>query len=150
MRKQAGDLHELTGPCSEYLAEAQNGLEAANPEPPPPDQAEQLKYVNCMPANGVPDYPNPTGDTTNFMGSGVDPDSPAFQKANQLCGQKIGAPAWWINGTEHAGIRRGSHRRSPLDARRHRRVSFQKVNPCTGETSPVGPDSPPGPVCANG
>jgi hypothetical protein len=30
-----GDIHELTGACSEYLARAQNELRAANPVAPP-------------------------------------------------------------------------------------------------------------------
>jgi hypothetical protein len=99
----AGNLHERTGTCGEYLAAAQNELRAANPVAPPPDQSEYLKYVACMRANGVPDYPYPTGDQTNFIGTGVDPDSPAVEKVNQLCGKKIGAPAWWINGTDSSG-----------------------------------------------
>lgn len=98
-----GDIHELTGTCSEYLAAAQNELRAANPVAPPPDQSEYLKYVSCMRTNGVPDYPYPTGDTTDFIGTGVDPNSPAVEKVNQLCGKKIGAPAWWTNGTETPG-----------------------------------------------
>jgi hypothetical protein len=99
----AGNLHERTGTCGEYLAAAQNELRAANPVAAPPDQSEYLKYVACMRANGVPDYPYPTGDQTNFIGTGVDPDSPAVEKVNQLCGKKIGAPAWWINGTDTPG-----------------------------------------------
>ena len=99
----AGDLHERTGTCSQYLAEAANELRAANPVAPPPDQAALLKYVACMRANGVPNYPYPDGDQTNFNGTGVDPDSPAVVRVNDLCGKKIGAPAWWINGTDTPG-----------------------------------------------
>jgi hypothetical protein len=99
----AGDLHERTGTCSQYVAEAANELRAANPVAPPPDQAELLKYVACMRANGVPNYPYPDGDQTNFNGTGVDPDSPAVVRVNDLCGKKIGAPAWWINGTDTPG-----------------------------------------------
>jgi hypothetical protein len=33
----------------------------------------------------------------------VDPDSPSVEKVNQLCGKKLGLPAWWINGTETPG-----------------------------------------------
>ena len=99
----AGDLHERTGTCSQYLAEAANELRAANPVALPPDQAELLKYVACMRANGVPNYPYPDGDQTNFNGTGVDPDSPAVVRVNDLCGKKIGAPAWWINGTDTPG-----------------------------------------------
>ena len=99
----AGNLHERTGTCSEYVAQAANELKAANPVAPPPDQAELLKYVACMRANGVPNYPYPDGDQTNFNGTGVDPDSPAVMRVNDLCGKKIGAPAWWINGTDTPG-----------------------------------------------
>lgn len=99
----AGDLHERTGTCSQYVAEAANELRAANPVAPPPDQAEVLKYVACMRANGVPNYPYPDGDQTNFNGTGVDPNSPAVVRVNDLCGKKIGAPAWWINGTDTPG-----------------------------------------------
>jgi hypothetical protein len=99
----AGDLHERTGTCSQPLAEAANELRAANPVAPPPDQAELLRYVACMRANGIPNYPYPNGDQTNFNGTGVDPNSPAVERVNQLCGKKIGAPAWWINGTTTPG-----------------------------------------------
>src|SRR5579859_2004285 len=99
----AGDLHERTGTCSQYVAEAANELRAANPVAPPPDQAELLKYVACMRANGVPNYPYPHGDQTTFNGTGVDPNSPAVVRVNDLCGKKIGAPSWWINGTEKPG-----------------------------------------------
>ena len=99
----AGNLHERTGTCSQYVAQAANELRAANPVAPPPDQAELLKYVACMRANGVPNYPYPNGDQTNFNGTGVDPDSPAVERVNDLCGKKIGAPTWWINGTNTPG-----------------------------------------------
>jgi hypothetical protein len=99
----AGDLHEHTGTCSQYVAQAANELKAANPVAPPPDQATYLKYVACMRANGVPNFPYPDGDQTNFNGTGVDPNSPAVVRVNDLCGKKIGAPAWWINGTDTPG-----------------------------------------------
>jgi hypothetical protein len=99
----AGDLHERAGTCSQYVAQAANELRAANPVAPPPDQSELLKYVACMRANGVPNYPYPNGDQTNFNGTGVDPNSPAVERVNDLCGKKIGAPTWWINGTATPG-----------------------------------------------
>lgn len=99
----AGNLHERTGTCSQYVAQAANELRAANPVAPPPDQAELLKYVACMRANGVPNYPYPHGDQTTFNGTGVNPDSPQVQKVNDLCGKKIGAPTWWIKGTNTPG-----------------------------------------------
>jgi hypothetical protein len=101
----AGNLHERTGTCSQYVAQAANELKAANPVAPPPDQAELLKYTACMRANGVPNYPypSPNSDQLNFNAAGVDPNSPAFVRANDLCGKKIGAPTWWINGTAEPG-----------------------------------------------
>ncbi|MGH3258509.1 MAG: hypothetical protein ACRDOU_24455 [Streptosporangiaceae bacterium] len=101
----AGDIHNLTGTCSEYLAQAQSELRAANPVAPPPDQAEILTYTNCMRTNGVPNYPYPTpgSDQLNFNAAGVNADSPQFMRANDLCGKRIGAPTWWINGTNKPG-----------------------------------------------
>ena len=91
--------HNVTGQCSQYLTEAQNILRAEDPVPPfDPDQAVLVQYVNCMRANGVPNYPYPTGTTTNFNGTGVDPNSPFVEKVNDVCGKQIDAPAWWING----------------------------------------------------
>ena len=138
----AGNLHERTGTCAEYLAAAQNDLRAANPVAPPPDQSEYLKYVACMRANGVPDYPYPTGDQTNFIGSGVDPDSPAVERVNQLCGKKIGAPAWWINGTDTPGsieVHTAGMNPNPTPPP----CFYQKVNPCSGmRTVPAGNGGP--------
>jgi hypothetical protein len=69
------------------------------------NEAAYVKYANCMRANGYPTYPYPSGveldghSSTNFDGTGIDPNSPAFLNgnANQMCGKRIGAPAWWIN-----------------------------------------------------
>ena len=73
------------------------------PSARPPDAAAYLKWVNCVRANGVPDYPYPTGDTTNFQGSGVDPGSPAVMQAGKTCGGKLGLPAWWVLPATGAG-----------------------------------------------
>ncbi len=87
------------------MAAAQTALRAANPVGPPPDQTEQIKWVNCLRANGYPTFPYPQGNQTNFNGTGIDPTSPAFLKgkANQTCGKQIGAPSWWTNGTGPPG-----------------------------------------------
>jgi hypothetical protein len=99
----SGAVHAGADPCNRYVAAAQSALRAANPVSPPPGGSEQLKYVNCMRANGVPNYPYPTGSTTNFNGTGVDPNSPFVENVNKLCGRKLGLPAWWINGTGPPG-----------------------------------------------
>jgi hypothetical protein len=97
----AGDPHDVTGTCSEYLAAAQRALRAADPVPDPlgmDNQADLLKYVNCMRADGVPNYPYPTGNTTDFQGTGVDPTTPFVVKISIECGNKLGLPLWWSAG----------------------------------------------------
>jgi hypothetical protein len=140
----AGNLHEGTGTCSQYVAEAANELRAANPVAPPPDQAELLKYVACMRANGVPNYPYPDGDQTNFIGTGVDPDSPAVERVNQLCGKKLGLPTWWINGTSTPG--EIEVHTAGIDPKRAApSCLFAKNNPCSGMVTVPGTGSGPGP-----
>jgi hypothetical protein len=128
----AGDIHELTGTCSQYLAQAQNELRAANPVQPAPDQAEFLKWVSCVRANGVPDYPYPTGDSTDFQGSGVDPDSPLVVRVSQLCGKRLGLPAWWVNGTDTPGSIEVHTAGMPVNPTAPA-CFFQKVDPCSGD-----------------
>ncbi len=132
----AGDLHERTGTCSQYVAQAANELRAANPVAPPPDQAEYLKYVACMRANGVPDYPYPDGERTNFNGTGVDPNSPAVVRVNDLCGKKLGLPTWWINGTSTPGDIEVHTAGVPLPSSRP--CMFYKNNPCSGTVTVPG------------
>ena len=101
----SGEIHAGADPCNHYMAAAQAALRAANPVGSPPDQAEQIKYVNCLRANGYPTFPYPQGNQANFNGTGIDPTSPAFLngRANQKCGKQIGAPSWWTNGTGQPG-----------------------------------------------
>ncbi|MGA3214773.1 MAG: hypothetical protein ABSD97_03685 [Acidimicrobiales bacterium] len=92
-------LHNVTGTCSQYLAAAQRVLRAEIPYTPfNPDTALIVQYANCIRANGIPNYPYPVGDKTDFNGTGINLNSPVFLSANNVCGKQIGAPAWWING----------------------------------------------------
>jgi hypothetical protein len=101
----AGDPHDVTGTCSEFLAAAQRAVAGGQPIGGWGDQAKYVQYANCMRANGFPTFPYPSGiesdghSRTNFNGTGIDPNSPAFLNghANQMCGKQVGAPAWWIN-----------------------------------------------------
>jgi hypothetical protein len=100
----SSEAHGTTGPCSQYELEAENVLRAANPVAPPPTQAQLVQYIDCMRTHGVPNYPNSgSNGEANFNGTGVDPNSPAVQNANNICGQQIKAPAWWIAGTGPPG-----------------------------------------------
>jgi len=97
-------VHNGTAPCNQYLAAASAALRAGARDLAPPDQAALLKFSQCMRANGVPTYPDPgTGGTSNFNGTGIDPNSPLFQRANNLCGKEIHAPSWWVTGAGPPG-----------------------------------------------
>jgi hypothetical protein len=99
-----GDPHDATGTCSQYLAAAQIALRKADPVQDPggvTNSAVLVNFTKCMRANGVPTYPFPSGgpdNKMNFNGTGIDLNSPSVVRANDLCGKKLGLPAWWING----------------------------------------------------
>ncbi len=97
-------VHNGTAPCNGYLATASADLRAGASDLKPPDQDALVKYSQCMRANGVPNYPDPgTGGTTNFNGTGIDPNSPFFGRANDKCGKQIDAPSWWVSGAGPPG-----------------------------------------------
>jgi len=64
------------------------------------DYARLLRYSQCMRSHGVPSYPDPTkgsgGGVSLSIGggphSGLDPNSPIFQHAQQACSKLPGAP----------------------------------------------------------
>lgn len=100
----SSEAHGSTGPCSQYELAAENVVRGGQPAPAGPTQAQLVQYTDCMRVNGVPNYPDPGPDgRTDFRGTGVDPDSPAAQRANDICGKQINAPAWWIAGTGPPG-----------------------------------------------
>jgi hypothetical protein len=49
------------------------------------------KFAACMRRNGVPNFPDPSsgGDLTIGPGSGINPSSPAFRKAQQTCSKLL-------------------------------------------------------------
>lgn len=70
----AGVAIAACGATGTPSATVTNGSSAPNPD--------FLKFAKCMRANGVPNMP----DTGNIpVGSGVDPSTPAFQRAVQTC-----------------------------------------------------------------
>jgi hypothetical protein len=99
------DPNDASAPCGNYLAAARSAVAGGQPVAGWGDNTDYVQYANCMRANGYPTYPYPSGiepdgnERTNFNGTGIDPNSPAFLNgnANQTCGKQIGAPAWWIN-----------------------------------------------------
>jgi hypothetical protein len=69
--------------CSHYL---RNLARTASPQQRQAMQDAALKYARCMRSHGV-DFPDPkfTGGGVQFGGPGVNPDSPAFQQADEAC-----------------------------------------------------------------
>ena len=89
----SAEAHDSSGPCGHYLVAAATALRGGQPAAAGPSLAALLKYAACMRANGVPNYPDPSGSQTDLQAAGVNPDSPAFTKANAVCAKKTGMPA---------------------------------------------------------
>lgn len=77
----------LTAGCALALTACggsnKSGTAAAN-------HASALVFANCMRSHGVPNFPDPGGGGGGFSfqsGSGVNPQSPAFQTAQKDCGK---------------------------------------------------------------
>jgi hypothetical protein len=58
---------------------------------PHPSRAQQLMQSECMRAHGVPDYPDPLPGGGFSIPSPINPQSPAFQRAQNAC-EKPGVP----------------------------------------------------------
>jgi hypothetical protein len=87
------EVHGGTAPCNQYLTAAQMALRDGQPFPQPPSEVTEVKFAECMRANGVPNYPNPSGpdgSETKFNGTGIDPNSPHVQNVDTYCTAKLG------------------------------------------------------------
>ncbi|MGH3395899.1 MAG: hypothetical protein ACRDPO_14550 [Streptosporangiaceae bacterium] len=82
--------------CIKYLAAAQLALRSGRPFPAPPSQGQRVRFSECMRANGVPDFPDPSagGDISAHPGGDMSPNSPAFQNAARVCARKTGTPGF--------------------------------------------------------
>jgi hypothetical protein len=72
---------QLTAPTSSAAAPATSSS-------PPKTEAGLLAYSMCMRAHGVPDFPDPVGNTLQVNvhpGSDLDPSSPLMQTAQKAC-----------------------------------------------------------------
>jgi hypothetical protein len=132
-----GGTDQQTGTCSQYLSAAQRVLRRAFPLSSPPNNSALLNYVACMRANGVPNYPDPTGDKSNL--NGINTNSPTFLKANNICGKKIDAPAWWTNGWGPPG-----------DISVRSCVNGSQTVACPSGSPPAGGETPGSEVGSNG
>jgi hypothetical protein len=99
----AGGLHG--GTCGTFLSAAQTALGGGTP-PGSSNEATGLKFAQCMRANGVPDYPDPTGTSQAIRvssGSDLNPANPTFQAASTLCTNKTGFPSKFSSGIAQPG-----------------------------------------------
>ncbi len=86
----------FSGPAFDAAAKACAKLLPGGGGPPPPLTAQQkqkaLEFAACMRAHGVPNFPDPTfapgsgANAARHPPAGVDPSSPAFQRAATACG----------------------------------------------------------------
>jgi hypothetical protein len=88
----AGGVRGGSGACGAYLSAAQTAL-GGGTSPASSDDATALKFAQCMRTNGVPTYPDPTGNNQTIhasSGSDLNPANPTFQAASTLCTKKTG------------------------------------------------------------
>jgi hypothetical protein len=83
--------------CKPYLPNAGTPTAAQTTKA----KAQSLAMARCMRSHGVPNFPDPKIQTgpeggvafgVNFSGTGINPNSPAFQTAQNDCGSIIGNP----------------------------------------------------------
>jgi hypothetical protein len=95
-----------SGASSQQVQTAQTACQHLLPSSDQPSQARQLghfeqllKYTQCMRTHGVPNFPDPVSDGNGAYsfgapqaapsngggGGGINPNSPAYQKAGQAC-----------------------------------------------------------------
>lgn len=82
------------GPCNPYLTAASTALRGGKPAERP-DPAKLEKFSQCMRANGIPDFPDPSGNGLQIRsspGSDLNPKTPAFQNAQKKCANQVGIP----------------------------------------------------------
>jgi hypothetical protein len=96
-------LRGESGACGTFLTAAQTALGGGTP-PGSSSEATGLKFARCMRANGVPDYPDPTGgNQVGHATSGIDTNSPTFQTAATLCAKKTGYQSKFSTGAPQPG-----------------------------------------------
>jgi hypothetical protein len=79
--------------CVTYLTGASTALRGGQPAPAAPGQAKLLRYAQCMRANGISDFPDPTAGgfvLSNSAGNDLSASNPALQAAAKTCAKKTG------------------------------------------------------------
>jgi hypothetical protein len=118
--------------CGSSSQARSNGGSGTHPQP--------LEFANCMREHGVPGFPDPIGGGggINLVGTGLNPQSPAFKSASQAC--RRFAPGG------HAGSK-------ATESQFLAALAFAKCMRAHGFPSfpdPTHSDSPPGPILVIG
>lgn len=80
--------------CRTYLAKTQSALRGGRAETLP-STAQLVRFSECMRANGIRDFPDPTAKGLQINRAGdLNPNNPAFRNASKLCSQKSGVPGF--------------------------------------------------------
>jgi len=93
------------GPCGAYLTAASTALRGGQPLQRP-SAAKLEQYSQCMRAHGIPDFPDPNGQSLSIQatpGSDLNPHNPTFKNAATLCAKKVGVPGLGA-GPQRGGI----------------------------------------------
>jgi hypothetical protein len=102
----AGGLRGGNGACGAYLSAAEAALGGGTPAGSS-SEATALKFAQCMRANGVPTYPDPTTGNNQAIhassGSDLNPANPTFLAASTLCTKKTGFVSKFSTGTPQPG-----------------------------------------------
>jgi hypothetical protein len=102
----AGGLRGEDGACGSYLSAAETAL-GGGVAPASSDEATALQFAQCMRANGVPTYPDPTTGNNQTVhassGSDLNPANPTFQAASTLCTKKTGYVSKFSTGAPQPG-----------------------------------------------
>jgi hypothetical protein len=90
--------------CRTYIDSAETDLQGGQDQQQP-SQNQSVKFSQCMRANGVPDFPDPSPDgTLHFsVGGDLNPSNEVFQKASDLCAKENGVPGLAGGGSPQPG-----------------------------------------------
>lgn len=89
--------------CRSYIDRAETDLQASE-HLQQPSQVQLLQLSQCMRANGIPDFPDPSNGGVSFNRVGdLNPSNPIFQKASALCAKKTGLPGFATGGAPPPG-----------------------------------------------
>ena len=102
----AGGLRGESGACGSYLSAAETALRGGT-STASPSEATALKFAQCMRANGVPTYPDPTTGNNQTVhassGSNLNPSNPRYQAAATLCTKTTGYVSKFSTGAPQPG-----------------------------------------------